>query len=65
MGEVVGRSRIRVAAMEYWVKESVRRLRTFVASVSWADVGGLSGSLTNVSALKNRWKIDGVLQGCK
>jgi len=34
VGDVVGRSRMRWAAMEYLVKASVRRLRTLVASVS-------------------------------
>ena len=55
MGDVVGRSRMRWAAMEYFVKASVRRLRTLVASVSWVDVGGVSGSLGDVSANLWRW----------
>jgi len=41
----VGRSRILLAADSYWMNESVRRLRTFEASVMWAGVGGFSGSL--------------------
>lgn len=42
----MGRSRRRCAAMEYWVNASVSLLRTFVASVSWVCVGGVSGSLS-------------------
>ena len=40
---------MRWAAMEYFVNASVRRLRTLVASVSWVGVGGVSGSLQDVS----------------
>ena len=36
---------MRRAATSYWVKESIRRLRTLEASDSWELVGGLSGSL--------------------
>ena len=49
VSDVVGRSRMRWAAMEYLVNASVRRLRTLVASVSWVGVGGVSGSLNDVS----------------
>lgn len=45
VGDSVGRSCNRRAAELYWVKESVSRLRTRVASASCAGLGGLSGSL--------------------
>lgn len=36
------------------MKESVRRLRTFVASVNWVEVGGVSGSLSMLVKLYSR-----------
>ena len=45
MGECVGKSRIRLAAMSYWAKESVSRLRTLEASAICAEEGGRRGSL--------------------
>ena len=49
VGESVGRSRIRRAAVLYWPKASTSRLRVLEASAIWVWEGGLSGSLYTIS----------------
>ena len=50
--ELVGRSRIRRAAISYFAKESMSRLRTLDASAICTEVGGRLGSL-GICQLRN------------